>query len=81
MTFNPFPQGFVNRLGAKCASPWVDPLQFRGQMSSNSPEFSTANNVLGEPLKVCGCEPMTGWYRNGFCQTDPTISASTASAA
>ena len=41
-------------------------------MSSNSPEFSTANNVLGEPLSVCGCEPMTGWYRNGFCQTDPT---------
>ena len=41
-------------------------------MSSNSPEFSPASNVLGEPLQSCSCEPMTGWYRNGLCQTDPT---------
>jgi len=27
-------------------------------------------NVLGEPLKVCGCEPITGWFRNGFCSYD-----------
>jgi uncharacterized protein (DUF2237 family) len=27
-------------------------------------------NVLGEPLVVCGCQPMTGWYRDGFCRTD-----------
>ena len=27
-------------------------------------------NVLGEPLSVCGCEPMTGWYRDGHCATD-----------
>ena len=25
-------------------------------------------NVLGEPLKPCCMEPMTGYYRNGFCQ-------------
>ena len=30
---------------------------------------STAKNVLGEPLVVCGCEPMTGFYRDGFCNT------------
>ncbi|MEO0334995.1 MAG: DUF2237 domain-containing protein [Pseudomonadota bacterium] len=30
---------------------------------------STAKNVLGEELKVCGCEPMTGFYRDGFCNT------------
>ena len=29
-------------------------------------------NVLGTPLKVCGCEPMTGWKRDGFCSTDIT---------
>ena len=27
-------------------------------------------NVLGEPLQLCGCAPMTGWYRDGFCKTD-----------
>ncbi|MBM5799930.1 MAG: DUF2237 domain-containing protein [Cyanobacteria bacterium K_DeepCast_35m_m2_023] len=27
-------------------------------------------NVLGEPLAQCGCEPMTGWTRDGFCRTD-----------
>ena len=27
-------------------------------------------NVLGEPLVVCGCAPMTGWYRDGSCRTD-----------
>lgn len=30
---------------------------------------STAKNVLGSELKVCGCEPMTGFYRDGFCNT------------
>lgn len=27
-------------------------------------------NVLGEEIKVCGCDPMTGWRRDGFCHTD-----------
>ena len=27
-------------------------------------------NVLGEPLVVCGCEPMTGWFRDGHCRTN-----------
>jgi hypothetical protein len=26
-------------------------------------------NVLGEPLQECGTDPMTGFYRNGCCQT------------
>lgn len=31
-----------------------------------------ARNVLGEPLQICGCEPMTGWWRDGNCRTDPS---------
>ena len=31
----------------------------------------TARNVLGGPLQVCSCAPLTGWFRNGYCQTDP----------
>ena len=27
-------------------------------------------NVLGEALEPCSCEPMTGWYRDGFCHSD-----------
>ena len=27
-------------------------------------------NVLGEPLSTCSTRPMTGWFRNGCCDTD-----------
>ena len=30
-----------------------------------------ARNVLGGPLEICGCEPMTGYTRNGSCETGP----------
>ena len=26
-------------------------------------------NVLGEPLESCSMEPLTGWTRNGSCET------------
>ena len=29
----------------------------------------TAYNVLGEPLEVCSMKPMTGFYRDGCCNT------------
>jgi hypothetical protein len=28
-------------------------------------------NVLGEPLESCGTEPMTGFYRDGCCNSGP----------
>jgi len=28
-------------------------------------------NVLGEPLKGCGTDPLTGFYRDGCCRTGP----------
>lgn len=27
-------------------------------------------NVLDEPLEVCSTNPLTGWYRDGCCNTD-----------
>ncbi|QVL51580.1 MAG: DUF2237 domain-containing protein [Cyanobium sp. M30B3] len=27
-------------------------------------------NVLGEPLELCSCEPLTGWFRDGSCRTN-----------
>ena len=46
-------------------------------MSSSVPDSplvsaSEARNVLDQPLELCGCAPLTGWHRDGFCRTDPT---------
>jgi len=30
-----------------------------------------ALNVFGEPLEVCGLDPLTGFYRDGCCDTGP----------
>lgn len=30
-----------------------------------------ACNVLGSELKTCSTEPLTGWYRDGCCNTGP----------
>jgi uncharacterized protein len=29
-----------------------------------------ARNVLGGPLEVCSLTPLTGWFRNGCCETE-----------
>lgn len=29
-----------------------------------------ARNVLGGPLQVCSLDPITGWFRNGCCETE-----------
>lgn len=29
-----------------------------------------ARNVLGGPLEVCSLDPVTGWFRNGCCETE-----------
>ena len=42
------------------------------ESSSSTPSTSPlqALNVLGTPLVACGCSPMTGWFRDGFCHSD-----------
>lgn len=30
-----------------------------------------ALNVFGRPLEPCSVAPMTGWFRDGCCHTDP----------
>tara|TARA_Y100001968_G_C19057140_1_gene571981 strand:- start:242 stop:631 length:390 start_codon:yes stop_codon:yes gene_type:complete len=39
-------------------------------MKSGQMEFMEFENVLGTVLKPCNCNPLTGWYRDGFCKTD-----------
>lgn len=31
-----------------------------------------ARNVLGGELETCGLDPVTGWFRDGCCNTDPS---------
>ncbi len=35
------------------------------------PEQFPARNVLGEPLETCGLDPVTGFFRDGCCNTGP----------
>jgi uncharacterized protein (DUF2237 family) len=32
-------------------------------------EKEQGTNVLGEPLKICSADPLTGFYRDGCCRT------------
>ena len=36
---------------------------------NESDQFDPSLNVLGEPLQTCGLQPMTGFYRDGHCNT------------
>ena len=40
-------------------------------MPAAEPEQSPSRNVLGQSLMTCGTEPMTGFYRDGCCNTGP----------
>ena len=31
---------------------------------------ATQKNVFGEPLEPCSNDPLTGWFRDGCCNTD-----------
>jgi hypothetical protein len=33
--------------------------------------MSQPTNVLGEPLQCCCRDPLTGFYRDGYCRTGP----------
>ncbi len=35
------------------------------------PELEESTNVLGEPLKPCSNSPLTGFFRDGCCNTGP----------
>ena len=41
------------------------------QDSGGGPNRRTSRNVLGEPLQLCSIKPMTGFYRDGCCDTGP----------
>ena len=40
-------------------------------MPQVEPEKAASKNVLGQAMQTCGCDPMTGFYRDGCCDTGP----------
>ena len=40
-------------------------------MASLEPKQDNSRNVLGQPLRECGQDPVTGFYRDGCCNTGP----------
>ena len=42
---------------------------FRDETSRGGGEGGGARNVLGEPLEPCSTSPMTGFFRDGCCNT------------
>jgi uncharacterized protein len=41
----------------------------RDDRSEGERRPGTARNVLGEPLELCSIKPITGFYRDGCCNT------------
>ena len=41
----------------------------RDDSNDPGPRRPSALNVLGEPLDICSFKPMTGFYRDGCCNT------------
>lgn len=37
----------------------------------HSGEAHGERNVLGDPLEICGTDPVTGFFRDGCCSTGP----------
>jgi uncharacterized protein len=40
-------------------------------MDTIGSKLSTQKNVLGQPLETCSGDPLTGFYRDGCCNTGP----------
>ncbi len=44
---------------------------FRDEAGNGGRGFQPARNVLGEPLESCSRDPLTGFFRDGCCNTGP----------
>ena len=40
-------------------------------VEGNGRDSEPQRNVFGEPIEVCSIRPLTGFYRNGCCETGP----------
>jgi uncharacterized protein len=47
----------------------LDKAMLRDERAEGEGQRRPSRNVLGEPLEVCSMKPMTGFYRDGCCNT------------
>ena len=47
------------------------PLDDGSSERGRRPERAPSRNVMGERLEPCSFKPMTGFFRNGCCDTGP----------
>src|SRR5271157_5056253 len=47
---------------------WAQPM-LRDDSTDRGDGRRTSRNVMGEPLAICSIKPMTGFYRDGCCDT------------
>jgi len=62
------------RDGAVAPAPATGPMlreeaMLRDDRGNGGGRRLAARNVLGEPLEICSIKPMTGFYRDGCCNT------------
>ncbi len=46
-------------------------MPFDDRSSGGRPDRRPSRNVLGEKLEACSMAPLTGFFRNGCCDTGP----------
>jgi uncharacterized protein (DUF2237 family) len=51
------------------AAPLDIPTAYDDETQREQALMSTARNVLGTPLQTCSTKPLTGYYRDGCCNT------------
>ena len=47
------------------------PFDETGQQPGRRPGRNPSRNVLGGVLDICSAQPLTGFFRNGCCDTSP----------
>ncbi len=47
------------------------PFDDSGEAGRGRPDRAPSRNVLGGPLAPCSARPLTGFFRNGCCDTGP----------
>ena len=47
-------------------------IMFLSGISVASASIANDKNVFGNPLEICCTDPVTGFFRNGYCSTGPT---------
>jgi uncharacterized protein (DUF2237 family) len=47
------------------------PVVLSMAITNGNGHYPKPRNVLGSELKVCCTDPMTGFYRDGYCRTGP----------